>query len=144
MCVYIHFNACSDLYIYIYVYACIYTYTYINQRYLNIIKWWKISQEENGNYSSEEGYFLHFKRRLDVLKWKWSQSVVSNSLRTHRLYPTRLLCPWDFPGKNTGVSCHFLLQSIFPTQGSNPGLPHCRLFTVWATREDTLTFEAYQ
>ena len=36
------------------------------------------------------------------------------------------LCPWDFPGKNTRVSCHALLQGIFPTQGSNPGLPHCR------------------
>ena len=35
-----------------------------------------------------------------------------------------LLCPWDFPGKSTGVGCHFLLQRIFPTQGSNPGLPH--------------------
>ena len=34
--------------------------------------------------------------------------------------------PWDSPGKNTGVGCHFLLQRIFPTQGSNPGLPHCR------------------
>ena len=33
-------------------------------------------------------------------------------------------CPWDFPGKNTGVGCHFLLQGIFPTQGSNPGLLH--------------------
>ena len=31
----------------------------------------------------------------------------------------RLLCPWDFPGKNTGVGCHFLLQGIFLTQGSN-------------------------
>ena len=31
-----------------------------------------------------------------------------------------------FPGKSTGVDCHFLLQRIFPTQGSNPGLPHCR------------------
>ena len=31
-----------------------------------------------------------------------------------------------FPGKNTGVGCHFLLQGIFPTAGSNPGLPHCR------------------
>ena len=39
---------------------------------------------------------------------------------------TRLLHPWDFPGKNTGMDCHFLLQEIFPTQGWNPGLPHCR------------------
>ena len=40
--------------------------------------------------------------------------------------PTRLLCPWNFPGNSTGVDCHFLLQGIFPTQGSNSGLPHCR------------------
>ena len=33
--------------------------------------------------------------------------------------PARLLCPWNFPGKNTGVDCHFLLEGIFPTQGSN-------------------------
>ena len=39
---------------------------------------------------------------------------------------TRLLHPWDFLGKSTGVGCHFLLQAIFLTQGSNPGLPHCR------------------
>ena len=38
---------------------------------------------------------------------------------------SRLLCPWDFPGKNTGAGCHFLLQGIFPTQGSNLGLPLC-------------------
>ena len=38
----------------------------------------------------------------------------------------RFLCPWNFPGKNTGVGCHFLLQGIFPTQGLNPGLLRCR------------------
>ena len=37
-------------------------------------------------------------------------SVVFNSVRPHGLKPTRLLCPWDFPGKNTGVGCHFLLR----------------------------------
>ena len=36
------------------------------------------------------------------------------------------LCPWNFPGKNTGVCCHSLLQGIFPTQGSNLGLKLCR------------------
>ena len=40
--------------------------------------------------------------------------------------PARLLCPWDSLGKNTGVGCHALLQGIFPTQGLNTGLPHCR------------------
>ena len=38
--------------------------------------------------------------------------------------PARLLCPWDFSGNNTEVSCRFLLQEIFPTQGSNPPLLH--------------------
>ena len=37
-----------------------------------------------------------------------------------------ILCPWNSPGKNTGVGCHALLQGIFPTQGWNSGLPHCR------------------
>ena len=41
------------------------------------------------------------------------------SLGPHGLKPTRLLCPWDSPGKDTGVGCHFLLQGIFLTQGSN-------------------------
>ena len=43
--------------------------------------------------------------------------------------PTRLLCSWDSPGKNTGVGCHALLQGVFLTQGSNPchlRLLHCR------------------
>ena len=43
-------------------------------------------------------------------KWKWSHSVVSNPQRPHGLQPSRLLCPWDFPGKSTGVGCHCLLQ----------------------------------
>ena len=46
-------------------------------------------------------------------------SVVSDS---HGLQPTRLPCPWNFPGKNTGVDCHFLLQRVFPTQVLNPSL----------------------
>ena len=55
-----------------------------------------------------------------------SRSVVSDSLWPHGLQPTGVLCPWNFPGKDTGVGCHFLLQEIFPTQGSNLGLLHCR------------------
>ena len=57
---------------------------------------------------------------------QWSCSVVSDSLQPHGLEPTRLLHPWNFPGKSNGVGCHFLLQGIFPTQGSNPGLLHYR------------------
>ena len=55
-----------------------------------------------------------------------SHSVVSDSLRSHGLQPARLLCPWNSPGKNTGVGCHALLQGIFPTQGLNPGLQYFR------------------
>ena len=61
-------------------------------------------------------------------KWKkkkWSESescsVVSDSLRPHGLHGPR-----NSPGQNTGVGGYSLLQGIFPTQGSNPGLPHCR------------------
>ena len=50
-----------------------------------------------------------------------NRSVVSNSLRSHGLQSPR-----NSPGQNTGVGSLSLLQGIFPTQGSNPGLPHCR------------------
>ena len=56
-----------------------------------------------------------------------SHSVMSNPLQPHGLYPA--WCPWNSPDKNTGVDCHFLLQGIFPTQGSNRCLLcllHCR------------------
>ena len=52
---------------------------------------------------------------VSVNEWwvrEWSHSVVSSSLRPHGLQPTRLLHPWDSPGKNTGVGCHFLLQCM--------------------------------
>ena len=52
--------------------------------------------------------------------------VVSDSVRPHGLQPARLLCPWGFSRQEywSRLPCH--LQGIFPTQGSNPGLPHCR------------------
>ena len=54
--------------------------------------------------------------------------VVSGSLRPHGLWSTRLLCPWDFPGKNTGVGCNALLQGIFLNQRLNLCLLHGRQF----------------
>ena len=65
-------------------------------------------------------------KNLSWMWWWWlfSPWVVSNSLRPHGLWPARLLCPRDSPGKNTGVGCHFLLQGIFPTQESHPGFLH--------------------
>ena len=46
------------------------------------------------------------------LKWKWSRSVESDSYQPHGLQPTRLLHPWDVPGKSIGVGCHCLLQNM--------------------------------
>ena len=45
-------------------------------------------------------------------KWKWSGSVVSDSKRPHRLQPTKLLRPWDFPDKSTAVGCHCFLRFL--------------------------------
>ena len=61
-------------------------------------------------------------RNLCVL----STLVVSGSLRSHGLKPTRLPCSWNSPDKNTALGSHSLLQGIFPTQGPNPGQLHCR------------------
>ena len=57
-----------------------------------------------------------------------SSSVVSNSLRPHGLYSpwNSLYSPWNSPGQNAGLGSCSLLQGIFPNQGSNLGLPHCR------------------
>ena len=54
-----------------------------------------------------------------------SPFIVSDSV-TQWTVAQRFLSPWDFPWRNTRVGCHALLQGIFPTQGSNPCLPHCR------------------
>ena len=56
-----------------------------------------------------------------IVKWSKSCSVMSSSLRPHGLYS-----PCNLLGQNTGGGSLSLLQGIFPTQGSNPGLPHCR------------------
>ena len=56
-----------------------------------------------------------------MVRWRESHSVVSDSLRPHGLYR-----PWDSPSQNTRVGSRSLLQGIFPTQGLNPGLLHCR------------------
>ena len=75
-------------------------------------------------YSPSQHFLLGFiclcPSELQKQKWSESCSVVSNSLQPHEWYS-----PWNSPGQNTGVGSHSLLQEIFPTQGSNSGLPHC-------------------
>ena len=65
----------------------------------------------------------HSWRRKPRQSWSESESrsVMSDSLQLHGLHS-----PWNSPGQNTGVGSLSLLQGIFPTQGLNPGLPHCR------------------
>ena len=75
------------------------------------------------------GQLLQFLHKYMLTKcllnlWSISCSVVFDSLRHHGLQSARLLCPWNSPGKNTVVGSHSLLQGIFLTQGSNPGLLH--------------------
>ena len=70
------------------------------------------------------GYSPSSHKELD-----WAQSCPTLWDHMDWLYSSRLLCPWDFPGNNTGVGCHSLLQGIFPTNESNPHLLrllHCR------------------
>ena len=59
-------------------------------------------------------------------KWKNVSHSVLSSLRPHGQSSPRFLCPWHSPGKHTGVGSHSLLQGLFPTQGSDLGLQHCR------------------
>ena len=54
------------------------------------------------------------------------------------MWPTRLLHSWDFPGKRTGVGCHFLLKGIFLTQVSNRDLLHCRQILYLLSHQGSL------
>ena len=66
---------------------------------------------------------------------------MSDSVQPHRRQPTRLPHPWDSPGKNTGASCHFLLQGIFPTQGSNLGLQCCKQIVYQLSQQGSRVLE---
>ena len=70
-----------------------------------------------------------------------SHSIVSNSLQPHGLYPARLFCPWDSPGKNTGVDCCSLLQRIFLTQGLNLVLLRSRQILYHLSYREDLKFK---
>ena len=80
-----------------------------------------------GFFTTSATWEAHF--CLHKVKWSESCSAVSNSLLPHGLYS-----PWNSLRKNTRVDSQSHLQGIFPTQGLNPGLPHCRN-TVKAPRQ---------
>ena len=96
-----------------------------NKCYEKILGW--------GTTVRERYIYIHLQaqhRRSSSKQSKYvSCSVMSDLLQPHGLQPSRFLCPWKSPGKNTGVGCDFLLQGIFLTQGLNPCLLcllHCR------------------
>ena len=71
---------------------------------------------------------------MDLFGESESRSVVSDSLQPHGLYS-----PWNSPGQTTGVGSLSFLQGIFPIQGLNPGLPHCRWILYQLTHKRSPT-----
>ena len=75
----------------------------------------------------KQRWYIFLVLTLSLILWsQFSHSVISDSLWPHGQWPTRLLCPWDFSRQEPWVDCHFLLQGIFLTQGSNSFLLHCQ------------------
>ena len=115
--------------------------TFIYSFNLNTLKTFFLNGEETGSeqlfnlpnviVSKLEGLYL----RLCVCVYV-SHSVVSLSLGPHSLQPARILCTWDSPSRNTRVVYRSFLQGIFPTQGLNTGLQHCRqILYCWSYLE---------
>ena len=99
-------------------------YVYLTQVFKLHYLWRKGTQRKSTNKMLPNGTWTQV-RNLNTLSSFQSESescsVMSDSLRPHGLYS-----PWNSPAQNTGVGSLSLLQGIFPTQGSNLGLPHCR------------------
>ena len=88
--------------------------------------------------TSLASFWPSLRHQLQNWKSEWVSESEWKSLSHVWLFVTHgLYSPWNFPGQNIGVGSLSLLQKIFPTQGSNPGLPHYRreAITSWATRE---------
>ena len=91
----------------------------IYKQLLNSITKKQTTQSKNGQKTYID---ISPKKTLSLV----SSVMSDSSLWPFGLQPARLLCRWDFSGKNTRVGCYFRLQGIFPTQGSNLCLLHCR------------------
>ena len=79
-------------------------------------------------------FFFHF-----IILWGESRLVVFDSLQPHGLYS-----PWTSPGQNTGAGSFSLLQGIFPTQGLNPGFPHCRWILYQLSHKESIIMSSHK
>ena len=105
----IHTNVCVYTHVHVFVCACVFVLSCV---WLFVTPWAVARQAPLSTGFPRQEYWsgLPFPSPMhETEKWKWSRSVMSDSSRPHGLQPTRLLHPWDFPGKSTGVGCHCLL-----------------------------------
>ena len=91
---------------------------------------WRLRAVGSSQRASRCGFQFPSLPSIDGESESESRSVLSNSLGPHRLYS-----PWNSLVQNTGVGSLSLLQGIFPTQGLNPGLPHCRQILYWLSHK---------
>ena len=101
-----------------------------------------IRDQTHASCSGKCGFFF-FNWRIIALYYCVGFCCTSMWISSKYTYITSLLsppgsCPWDSPDKNTGVDCHSLPQRFFPTQGSNPGLLHCRRILYHLSQQGSL------
>ena len=117
------------------------TGSFLHSRFISLLAYLSGSVEDQKNYRRQTMNIPIIVRRPEQLREYFSveplrsndgetesisHSVVSDSLQSHGLKPTRLHYPWNSPGKNTGVGSHSLLHRISLTQGFSLGLLYCR------------------
>ena len=101
--------------IFLYIYFPTHLITHFSRNICDWMNWKGGGAQRNGeNIATLQG------------KWKWKLFYPDLLFAIAWTVACRLLYSWNFPGKNIGVDSHFLLQRIFPTEGSNPYLVHCR------------------
>ena len=99
----------------------------ISARVFFILKWSILNLKIFFRYTAKSLSYIYITEYWVEFPVLYSRSSLTISfiysiVQTHGHQPTRLFCPWNFPGKSTGVGYPFLLQGIFPTQGLNPHL----------------------
>ena len=90
------------------------------------------------NKDSTSGLLWHCEIKINIQNQETKDESASHSVVSDSLQPLHLYNLWNSLGQNTGVGSLSLLQGIFPTQGSNPGLPHCRWISYQLSHKGNL------